>query len=281
MARGPPPGGPARLAVPTKSPAGGSPASGPSPAPDYAADSSNAAVNTLLPSAHGTRSTFTPHREHDTRHGVCCSHTGIRPHGRCRHTRAGRRLYRSGPPSECRRRPTRPAVASALWTPTLAVRSDGTIVRGLAATGTEARRWLEAVQTHGRRTALAQVALAATTPATPGEGHKGTTVSARNWRVVTDWTTPGAETYDPRGLEETPPGSRTVIIDQQGGLHELTAPAAPAPDSNPRTFLEYLAALGTVEKHPLAVVHAAPAAPPWIGVQRNRTGVTELTGDDD
>ena len=56
----------------------------------YAADSSNAAVNTLLPSAHGTRSTFTPHREHDTRHGVYCSHTGIRPHGRCRHTRAGR-----------------------------------------------------------------------------------------------------------------------------------------------------------------------------------------------
>ena len=112
-------------------------------------------------------------------------------------------------------------------TRTLAVRSDGTIVRGLAATGTEARRWLEAVQTHGRRTARAQVALAATTPATPGEGHKGTTVSARNWRVVTDWTTPGAETCDPRGLEETPPGSRTVIIDQQGGLHELTAPADP------------------------------------------------------
>ena len=164
---------------------------------------------------------------------------------------------------------------------TLAVRSDGTIVRGLAATGTEARRWLEAVQTHGRRTALAQVALAATTPGTPGEGHKGTTVSARNWRVVTDWTTPDPETYDPRGLEETPPGSRTVIIDQQGELHELTATADPAPDSNPRTFLEYLAALGTAGKQPLAVVHAAPAAPPWIGVQRDRTGVTELTGDDD
>ena len=164
---------------------------------------------------------------------------------------------------------------------TLAVRSDGTIVRGLAATRTEARRWLEAVQTHGHRTALAQVALAATTPGTPGEGHKGTMVSARNWRVVTDWTTPGPETYDPRGLEETPPGSRTVIIDQQGGLHELTAPDDPAPDSNPRTFLEYLATLGTVEKQPLAVVHAPPAAPPWIGVQRNRTGVTELTGDDD
>ena len=79
---------------------------------------------------------------------------------------------------------------------TLAVRSDGTIVRGLAATGTEARRW-EAVQTPGRRTALAQVALAATTPGTPREGHKGTTVSARNWRVVTDWTTPVPETYDP------------------------------------------------------------------------------------
>ena len=117
---------------------------------------------------------------------------------------------------------------------TLAVRSDGTIVRGLAATPTEARRWLEAVQTHGRRTALAQVALAATTPATPGEGDKGTTVSARNWRVVTDWTTPGAETYDPRGLEETPPGSRTVIIDQQGGLHELTAPADPRAGQQPQ-----------------------------------------------
>ena len=100
------------------------------------------------------------------------------------------------------------------------------------------------MQTHGRRTALAQVALAATTP--------------------------GAETYDPRGLEETPPGSRTVIIDQQGGLHELTAPADPAPDSNPRTFLEYLAALGTVEKHPLAVVHAAPRHRP--GSECNATG---------
>ena len=44
------------------------------------------------------------------------------------------------------------------------MRSDGTIVRGLAATRTEARRWLEAVQTHGHRTAPAQVALAATTP---------------------------------------------------------------------------------------------------------------------
>ena len=87
-------------------------------------------------------------------------------------------------------------------TRTLAVRSDGTIVRGLAATRTEARRWLEAVQTHGRRTALAQVALAATTPGTPGEGHKGTTVSARNWRVVTDWTTPGPETYDPETTAE-------------------------------------------------------------------------------
>ena len=32
----------------------------------------------------------TPHREHDTRLGVYCSYTGIRPHGRCRHTRAGR-----------------------------------------------------------------------------------------------------------------------------------------------------------------------------------------------
>ena len=29
------------------------------------------------------------------------------------------------------------------------MRSDGTIVRGLAATRTEARGWLEAVQTHG------------------------------------------------------------------------------------------------------------------------------------
>ena len=29
--------------------------------------------------------TSPPHREHDTRHGVYCSHTGIRPHGRCRH----------------------------------------------------------------------------------------------------------------------------------------------------------------------------------------------------
>ena len=64
-------------------------------------------------------------------------------------------------------------------------------------------------------------------------------------------------------------------------INELTAPDDPAPDSNPRTFLEYLAALETVEKQSLAVVHAAPAAPPWIGVQRNRTGVTELTGDDD
>ena len=62
-----------------------------------------------------------------------------------------------------------------------------------------------------------------------------------------------------------------VASSRQGGLHELTAPAAPR--RNRKTFLEYLAALGTVEQ-PLAVIHAAPAAPPWIGVQRNRTGVT-------
>ena len=110
---------------PTKSPARGSPASGPSPAPDTPPTLRTPAVNTLLPSAHGTRSTFTPHREHDTRHGVYCSHTGIRPHGRCRHTRGGRRSYRSGPPSECRRSPTRPAAASALWTPNDDRQQDG------------------------------------------------------------------------------------------------------------------------------------------------------------
>ena len=48
----------------------------------YAANSSNGAVNTPLPTAHGTRSTRTPHCRHDTRHGAYCSNTGVRPHGR-------------------------------------------------------------------------------------------------------------------------------------------------------------------------------------------------------
>ena len=56
-----------------------------------------AAVNTLLPSATAPARTFTPHRAHDTRHGVYGSHTRIRPYGRCRprgspgHTAAGHR----------------------------------------------------------------------------------------------------------------------------------------------------------------------------------------------
>ena len=61
----------------------------------YAANSSNPDVNTLLPLAHGTCSTFTPRqRRHDTRHGAYRSHAGIRPHDRCRHWRTGCRSYR-------------------------------------------------------------------------------------------------------------------------------------------------------------------------------------------
>ena len=60
----------------------------------YAANSSNPDVNTLPPPAHGTCSTFTPQRGHDTRHGAYCSHAAIRPHDRCRHSRTGRRSYR-------------------------------------------------------------------------------------------------------------------------------------------------------------------------------------------
>ena len=80
---------------PTISPAGGSPPSGPSPAPDTPPIPSNPDVNTLLPLAHGTCSTFTPRqRRHDTRHGAYRSHAGIRPHDRCRHWRTGCRSYR-------------------------------------------------------------------------------------------------------------------------------------------------------------------------------------------
>ena len=58
-------------------------------------NSSNPDVNTLLPLAHGTCSTFTPRqRRHDTRHGAYRSHAGIRPHDRCRHWRTGCRSYR-------------------------------------------------------------------------------------------------------------------------------------------------------------------------------------------
>ena len=61
----------------------------------YAANSSNPDVNTLVPLAHGTCSTFTPRqRRHDTRHGAYRSHAGIRPHDRCRHWRTGCRSYR-------------------------------------------------------------------------------------------------------------------------------------------------------------------------------------------
>ena len=61
----------------------------------YAANSSNPDVNTPLPLAHGTCSTFTPRqRRHDTRHGAYRSHAGIRPHDRCRHSRTGCRSYR-------------------------------------------------------------------------------------------------------------------------------------------------------------------------------------------
>ena len=61
----------------------------------YAANSSNPDVNTLLPRAHGTCSTFTAlQRRHDTRHGAYRSHAGIRPQDRCRHSRAGCRSYR-------------------------------------------------------------------------------------------------------------------------------------------------------------------------------------------
>ena len=61
----------------------------------YAANSSNPDVNTLLPLAHGTCSTFTPRqRRHDTRHGAYRSHAGIRPQDRCRHSRTGCRSYR-------------------------------------------------------------------------------------------------------------------------------------------------------------------------------------------
>ena len=60
----------------------------------YAANSSKSDVNTLPPLAHGTRSTFTPHRAHDTRHGAYRSNAGNRPHDRCRHERTGCRSYR-------------------------------------------------------------------------------------------------------------------------------------------------------------------------------------------
>ena len=145
---------------------------------------------------HGTRSNLhpAPRARHPPRR-ILQPHR-IRPHGRCRHTRAGSPGHTaaghrtSAAASRRDQQPPAPSGPQTMTddktdvpcpTRTLAVRSDGTIVRGLAATRTEARRWLEAVQTHGRRTALAQVALAATTPttpATPGEGHKGTTVSA-------------------------------------------------------------------------------------------------------
>ena len=45
----------------------------------YAANSSTAAANTLLPSATAPARTFTPHRAHDTRHGVYCSLTASGP----------------------------------------------------------------------------------------------------------------------------------------------------------------------------------------------------------
>ena len=60
----------------------------------YAVNSSNSDVNALVPLAHGTRSTFTPQRGHDTRHGAYRRHADSRPHDRCRHLRSGCRSYR-------------------------------------------------------------------------------------------------------------------------------------------------------------------------------------------
>ena len=70
------------------------------PGPRRTAGRSAAAVDRAQP---GPRPI--PHREHDTRHGVYCSHTGIRPHGRCSHTHAGRTVI---PQRATERVPPRP-----------------------------------------------------------------------------------------------------------------------------------------------------------------------------
>ena len=75
---------------------------------------------------YGTRSNLhpAPRARHPPRR-ILQPHR-IRPHGRCRHTLRGfARSYRSGPPNECRRSPTRPAAASALWTPNDDRQQDG------------------------------------------------------------------------------------------------------------------------------------------------------------
>ena len=75
---------------------------------------------------HGTRSNLhpAPRARHPPRR-ILQPHR-IRPHGRCRHTRAGSPGHTAaGHRTSGRRIPTRPAAASALWTPNDDRRQDG------------------------------------------------------------------------------------------------------------------------------------------------------------
>ena len=75
---------------------------------------------------HGTRSNLHPRTARTT---PATAYTAASPHPAPRqmppHPRGFARSYRSGPPNECRRSPTRPAAASALWTPNDDRRQDG------------------------------------------------------------------------------------------------------------------------------------------------------------
>ena len=165
---------------------------------------------------------------------------------------------------------------------TVAVRADATSVHGLAATPEEARRWLDAVIAHGRQTALARIVIAASTPApNPDAANPVTVISAVGddpWEHVDDWTVAGERGDDPRcNNPPLPAGTRTAIIDGAGNLHELAANPETSRDS-PSAFLDYLAALPTIDKQPLAVIHASPDRP-WIGIQRRRAKVLQLPDD--
>ena len=114
-----------RRARRVESRAGGSPSSSPSPAPDT--------PPTLRPPpstrcCHPPRHPLEP-SPRTARTTPATAYTAASPHPAPRqmppHPRGFARSYRSGPPNECRRSPTRPAAASALWTPNDDRRQDG------------------------------------------------------------------------------------------------------------------------------------------------------------
>ena len=102
---------------------------------------------------------------------------------------------------------------------TVVIRADGTTIHGLAASATEGHRWVAAVRNHGRGAVLPEIVLTATTPARkPLETTLATNTS--DWEHVHTWVETGGQENDPRSGRPLPAGTRTVIIDRAGTVHQ-------------------------------------------------------------